>query len=570
MPKSRSRVKARKKTKSTPNKANALRYHFTPRVHLYDLERIAASGTRVLGEHLGQRMAHRRKSVSADSDRLPGGAWEYLSQVPKADAALIQAQRGTTRVGEEAADESWGESLEHQVEAYASVVQCLRSGLDYGFLIGARMVFERWSTNRSLSLGLRKQHNESDSDFYSRIWADVTGRWDTAPGVHWAQVSEYLHGRAGMSEASKKYEDLTQAGHGSALDKSIVNSALSLGFLASFQMLACVNGHAFARGVELGDDFVQKRAKILTDSDPTWPKLLEVVSWSTHPSDFIVLESMDEDFCSLANAYEALVARPSSMAVFINASLGIHLAGCLAKHRLNRLEVERDQLRWEMANLTNSSIEYFGSLLYRYSAFSEMALMLGAEVGSYSGDALRTAGMALNSAWRLWLDDDDLSVACVRAVFEQTARARAHRLKASKAERMESRAQSPQRWLEAAGYNRLSPVGRALGEFSHYTAASRRSDARRLLVEAQADPPSQPEHTARGHLLQQAAYFLATEIAERLSGRYPHLWKEFADDVTLVELNDGHETIEDYLNISHSKKGFVWDMFDFVRLEEGQ
>ncbi|MEU3847506.1 hypothetical protein AB0E44_11020 [Micrococcus terreus] len=564
MPQSRSRTKKRKKNKNTPNKPKALGYHFSPRVFLYDLERISASGTRVLGEHLAQRMGHRRKAVAEDSQRLPSAAWEYLSQVPKADAALIQAERGIPRVGEEAAAEAWGDTLRHEVETYTSVVQNLRSGLDYGFLIGARMVFERWSTNRSLSLGLVKQDNEPDSDFYSRIWADATGRWDTAPGTLWAQLSEYLHGRAGMPEASKRYEDLTRASNGPALDESIVQSALSLGFLASYQMLACVNGHASARGFEVDDDFVQKRTRILTASDPTWTDLLETLAWGTHPSDFIAVESIDRDFKSLATHYDELIQSPSSIATLIKVSLGIHLAGCLARHRINRLEIERDQLRWEASHLLDHSIEYFGSLLYRYSAFSEMALLLGAEVPSYGGDALRTAGMALNSAWRLWLDDDDLSIACIRAVFEQTARARAHRLKSPKATQMETRQQSPRRWLEAAGYKRLAPVGRALGEFSHYTAASRRSDARRLLVEAQIDPLYEPEKTARGHLLQQAAYFLATEVAERLKDPYPNLSEEFAIDVALTELSDGHDAMEKYLNLSHGKKTFDWDTLDFI------
>jgi hypothetical protein len=130
---------------------------------------------------------------------------------------------------------------------------------------------------------------------------------------------------------------------------------------------------------------------------------------------------------------------------------------------------------------------------------------------------------------------------------------------------METRKQTPQRWLEAAGYRRLGPIGRALGEFSHYTSRSMREDARRLITEAQEDDSADAPYTARGHLLTRGAYFLATEIAERLAVFSPHLHREFLDDVALAELHDEHEQIEDYLAMAHNGKDFVWSGFDFLQ-----
>lgn len=530
-----------------------------------DLERISASGTKALAQHLGKRMALRRSRVSRDHDLLPSEAWEFLAQIPKADALLELCSRAQDYEAAYASSEAWNEVMRKELRAYVDVVQHLRSGLDYAFLAGARMVFERWTTNRALSLSLEKREDEPDSNYYSRVWEGISNpHWET-PGKLWAQLSEVLHGRSEMPLISNTYADLFGEHNRPVSKAGFITAALKLGYTVSPQMLAGLDVHAKARGLSVDKDFVHGKVICSLQDDTTWTELLGDLEATTYPSDMFSLNVKNQDLERLAAAYQSIVCRPGSIAVLKNVNIAIHSTGCLAHHRVLQLDRERQQLRIESSKNENFSIERHGSLLYRYSAFSEMALLLGSQNDSQGNVALRTAGMALDSAWRLWLDDDDLSIACLRAVFEQTSRARAHRRKSSKAIDMEARKQTPQRWLEAAGYRRLGPLGRALGEFSHYTSRSMRDDARRLITEAQGDDSADAPYTARGHLLTQGAYFLATEIAERLAILSPHLHKEFLDDVALADLHDEHELIEDYLAMAHDHKDFEWSGFDFLQ-----
>lgn len=563
MPKSKTRQ--RRKPQQRKQVKNPLRYHFAPRMTVSDLERISASGTKVLAQYLGERMARRKGRVSRDHDRLPPEAWEFLAQIPKADALLELCSRAQDYEESYASSKAWNEIMRKELHAYVDVVQHLRSGLDYAFIAGARMVFERWTTNRALSLSLEKRESETDSDFYSRVWEGLSNPQSEAPGKIWAQLSEVLHGRSEMPLISSAYADLFGEHNRPVSKADVATTALELAYTVSPQMLAGLDLHAVARGLSVDKSFVLGRTNCLLQKDPTWTELLEFLKASTRPSDMFVLTINDQDLEGLAAAYQDIISSPRSITVLENVNLAIHSTGCLAYHRVSQLNREREQFRLELSMNKDFSIDRYGSLLYRYGAFSEMALLLGSQNDSYGNIALRTAGMALDSAWRLWLDDDDLSIACMRAVFEQTSRARAHRRKPTKAVDMETRRQTPQRWLEAAGYRRLGPLGRALGEFSHYTSRSMREDARRLITEAQADDSAEAQFTARGHLLSQGAYFLATEIAERLAVLSPHLHREFLDDVALAELHDEHEHIEDYLDLAHNHKDFVWSGFDFLQ-----
>lgn len=479
------------------------------------------------------------------------------------DCLLVQTSNLPHISGDQSEQVGWRESLEREIDSYVGVVQNIREGLDFAFLISARLVFERWTTNRALSTDEPKGGNEREVEYFARVWGDAMPNVAKQVASDWAWVSELIHGRAEMNQISRDFSDLASTKPSTILSSKVTNSAFGLCEVAVRQLLAGVGVHAQSRGVEASRAFVLGTPVNVTEHDPTWPSLLELIVDIVDPLDPMVINARPSRLKQLADKYEALLARPGSLRVYERASIGLHLAGCLASHRMRRIELERKHFLAEMKSGREIMLERQLSWLYRFGAFGELALMLGQQDDSPECVALRTAGMALSSAWPLWLADDDVSVACMRTVFEQVARARTHRLKPGKAAKMEAKRQPPGRWLEAAGYARLNELGIALNEFSHFSHRSMRHDARKVLTAAQFGNDADAKFTARGFLLKQGSYLLATEIAERLGSKYPKLAVEFSDEVALADLSDEHEALDEYLNLGLSLRGFEWKQKDF-------
>jgi hypothetical protein len=159
----------------------------------------------------------------------------------------------------------------------------------------------------------------------------------------------------------------------------------------------------------------------------------------------------------------------------------------------------------------------------------------------------------------MWLEDSNLALSAMRTVLEQTCRARTHRMKQSKAEKMEAtggNAVSPSRWIGASGWNRAQVLGRALGEFSHIDFNSRWTGSRRLLEDIQGDDSISKVHTARGHALDAVAYFLALEAIERVEKVDADLAEGFRDEVTLMDRAAHNEMVEGLLGRTMSLRSF--------------
>ncbi len=101
----------------------------------------------------------------------------------------------------------------------------------------------------------------------------------------------------------------------------------------------------------------------------------------------------------------------------------------------------------------------------------------------------------------------------------------------------------PSRWIEKAGWRRLSLLIRALGEFAHTTHRSEWGQARETLV-SHNDGEHGPFATARGSVLNSAAYLLAAEVAERLGQKDPRLVDGFRKAVTLLDDEDHAAMLE--------------------------
>jgi len=188
--------------------------------------------------------------------------------------------------------------------------------------------------------------------------------------------------------------------------------------------------------------------------------------------------------------------------------------------------------------------------LIRYRCIAEMADLTSTLLQSERSSGLQAAAAALESAWVLWLQDVDDSMVCMRTVLEATARARTHRTKPERAARLEARgrATAPHRWVEAAGWRRLAPFLRALGEFSHIQDRSRHDGSWDLLAQVQVDAiPEEAVHTARGHALAKVATMLAFETAASLEPTHPAMAAAFRSIVLDESESDAERALNEWL-----------------------
>ncbi|GHA72100.1 hypothetical protein GCM10010372_83730 [Streptomyces tauricus] len=177
---------------------------------------------------------------------------------------------------------------------------------------------------------------------------------------------------------------------------------------------------------------------------------------------------------------------------------------------------------------------------FRYIVASEMAGSISIWLnGTPAGDAAASCSSALRTAYWLWLEDDDRALASLRIVLEQCARMRVWTEKPEKAEKLQSSsATTPKDWVKAAGWNRLSALTRALGEFSHSHANVRLDGAREILEKIQREGLDAEDsiHLARGHALDALTILLLGEsinTAKKLSPSIGNAFMEIVDDVLM-------------------------------------
>lgn len=142
-----------------------------------------------------------------------------------------------------------------------------------------------------------------------------------------------------------------------------------------------------------------------------------------------------------------------------------------------------------------------------------------------ASNAAALTGSGLRSTYWLWLEDDNRAMAVLRCVLEQAARTRTWRTKPKKAAKLEAASGTrPRDWLEAAGWRRLAPLNRALGELAHTKRNSRWSGAHELLSRLQVDvDPEQAIYTARGAAIDFVAGLVAAEVLAAVADISPTL-----------------------------------------------
>jgi hypothetical protein len=149
-----------------------------------------------------------------------------------------------------------------------------------------------------------------------------------------------------------------------------------------------------------------------------------------------------------------------------------------------------------------------------YILVSELAAVAGTWCQGTTSAALKLVASSLRSAYWLWLEDDDRAMASLRCTLEQSARISATLKNPRRAERLEQIPTLPSRWLEAAGWKRLSALNGALGEYTHAQKKIDPVGPRLLLSALQMDAGDDPEAimTARRHALDLVTEFARSTI----------------------------------------------------------
>ncbi|MDR6143343.1 hypothetical protein QE375_002897 [Microbacterium foliorum] len=531
---------------------------FGPRRDFQAFADAVGNDIRVLGFALAKWEAARRMDTAGTSLLLPAAGWRLLGLVAPADTALTALGAGWPRVTPSA--DLWAGELRSALDEAVDVLIRMRQGLNVGVVVGARAFLERWTFNVASSHALSwKQAGESDADFISRIWdfygLKALGR---DPGQDWALLSELQHGRS--VSIGKRTLDMGASGTDQLALYAEIARIIEIPLR---QVRGAAREHA--ADVDIHGFDVALSGQLSLRSQPLEPALLPRL---LGPPDLVSMGGAEFEQARLA----ALRYREHSTHVTADrdADLVTHadIVGSLIERLSRRFENASAAAAEEQA-MVGERFDYghLAARLFRYGSIAAMADAVGAKSLGGGGRHLRLAGTALTSAWNYWLEDNDLSLAAVRVLAEQTSVARAHRLKPDKAAKLEVRSELPaSRWFDLAGWARLSVFVRALGEFSHYGLSMRRDGAREALnILNFKDSNDEAPHGARREALDQAAYMLAHEIAARLEHLAPDLNSAFRNGVTLLDASEHEERLADWLNLALQHRGADFGDTDLMR-----
>lgn len=523
--------------------------------------RAARQNPALFGPILMSMFDRRCGAAAADQSALPIDAWYQLAKLPLADYLLSRTGAGWPPSKDVIVSVDWVSTMRWGLDHFVFLTYLVRGGRFVAAALTARMFLERWTLNVAHHHGVEPRRGESDAEFITRAWSaypDLAAAHDM--GRYWSRLSEYLHGRPALEDATPDN------------DTSIAQFIATVGGVTLTQVLGAVRVHAEAN--QLG------RLATTLHKDPVEPHSHS--SWHEDPLVVKSLHQMDFGFASSDVATELSVqgARyrrlmdDRTAGRILRDSLSLDLARMAFIERRGRaVDVARENFDRE-AKLFGDEFDPWSlnARLFRYIGIGELARLIADQAQSdYERRALCSAADALDSAWYVWLEDTDLSLACIRVLLEQTSRARAHRIKVSRAEALENLAISPapSRWLELAGFRRLAAYNRALGQFAHIQETMRLFGARTILEKVQAIPGEDPRLTARGDALNEAAYLLAHEISARLDERLPWLTSLFRDTVTLKPADDHEAALVDMLERSLGHRESDLGPNVFVKPEAG-
>lgn len=481
---------------------------------LSDLRALEEGDGQALITALNERALRRAGGRANTPDLLPAIGWRVGYAIGVGDRALdLLDAPWYWRDVTETLESRWLKELRTGLDTFAAAGWCFRFGYTLAGISLIRRHIERWTYNLASSVQVSPQEGEQDAAYFDRVWSTYEQMSDATVGSDWSQLSEMLHGRS-----------INLGGRSLRVD-------LDLPFADAVRI------HNFAlRAAEVS--LRQVRGAIKTAIDEHRPdSSVAPFLWmpvdgfprASTPPDFLMVffEPLDFEFAmsdragvyrEWGNTYRRIVKQRSDAGEFI-AEFEAWMA--IEERWVRAIDESRSAFAAEAAAL-GSRMNPIGVhvTIARYRCIAEMADLVAPTIRDLEHRAaLRGAAAALESAWILWLQDVDDSLTCMRMALECTARARTYRLKPELAQRLTSRgaATTPFRWVEAAGWKRLAPFVRALGEFSHVRERSRHGGSRDLLTAIQQEAITGHEiSTGRGSALAEVATMLAHETAQIL------------------------------------------------------
>lgn len=495
----------------------------------------------------------RQLRIRSAPDVLPSEGWSVLALVPVIDQ--LREPLGADW-DPRALTSSWPRVLFEAVDDVVQTMWLLRVGSTIPAALLARTLLERWTHNVANHHGLEQSTIESDAEYMSRVWRVYAHLgMSSHVGSWWGTLSEIAHGRQTAGRLGS-----TIVGHVSA--EPLLNLDIHRGICAVLEI--CMRQIRGALSVIVIDAGQSQYVPALQADAPAITVTGEPFDLTEAYEDLDYYEAhrvLSERWTQLAALYRQLVRDPERKLTerfdrVLTVESMLERRGRAIERARAAFETERDHLREAF------DPGYLAARLFRYACFSELARLLRSDLDGPEDAALLTAAQCLESATHFWLEDSDHSMGFLRVTLEQTARLRVHRLKNGRALRMEARGDaSASRWLEEAGWRRLSILLRAINEFAHLGRRTRRIGAREALLRVQLDDPQVEK--SRGAALDSVAHLLAFELHARLQARSEVAATCFTESVTLIDEARHLRILERYLGNAHALRDFDFGEPDF-------
>lgn len=506
---------------------------------------VGHSGFDGLAEALIARHNRRFGGFASANVEMVSATVPSLSRLPLIDAILRDAGARSDRFPSDFLG-PWVDNLAWATDSLVAVTRLLMVGQLVGAVGIARTQFERWTANVAFNRSLSRRAEESDEEFYERVWDGLAPPGFSVVDTFQA-FSELLHGRGALLEALRwDARDLCSAPPSRAV-LDATRLVMGLVRLLLRHLLICA--------VELSPS-----TRAVAE---TWPDLaaLERSVGIAPPLLFPMGWHDIERFPAAVAAREAAAYRAVLRVVGEGRKppLPPLMLGAFVERRERTFRWEHAALKGEQEQLGSSfDPDRLNSKTTQMIFISEAAALVGRWSGPRVADSFEVAASALRSAYWLWLEDDDRAMVPVRVVLEMAARARVWRVKPDMAARIEARQPRPsiRDWLEEAGWRRLGVIFRWLGELAHGSPRSvgrwygAREGLATLVPHEYKGPPML---LARGTAVEAASRFLTAEVLAHLTELEPSVGAAFGRLVG-IPAYDVSADIEKTLSRIWSKK----------------